>query len=61
MLQILADVLARLITALFNKSFQSGEVTQDWRNKIIYPVFKAEDPEDAARRNMHNKLFQKVN
>ncbi len=59
MLQILAEVLARLITALFNTSLQSGEVTQGWRNTIIYPEVKAEDPEDAARRNIHNIFFSK--
>ncbi len=48
MLQILADFLAEPITALYNKSLQSGEVPQDWRKAIICPIFKKGDPEDAA-------------
>ncbi len=48
MLQILADFLAEDFTALYSKSLQSGEVPQDWRKAIIYPIFKKRDPEDAA-------------
>ncbi len=47
MLQILADLLAEYITALYNKSLQSGEIPQDWRKAIICPIFKKGDPEDA--------------
>ncbi len=46
MLQILADFLVEPITALYNKSLQSGEVPQDWRKAIIRPIFKKADPED---------------
>ncbi len=38
MLQILADLLAKHITALYNKSLQSGEVPQDWRKAITCPI-----------------------
>ncbi len=48
MMQILADILAEPITAPYNKSLQSGEVSQDWRTAIISPIFKKGDPEDAA-------------
>ncbi len=48
MLQIPADILAKSITTLYNKSLQSGEVPQDWRKAIICPIFKKGDPEDAA-------------
>ncbi len=44
MLQILADFLAEPITALYNKSLQSGEVPQDWRKAIICPIFKKRGP-----------------
>ncbi len=40
MFQILADFLAEAFTALYNKSLQSGEVPQDWRKAIIWPIFK---------------------
>ncbi len=46
--QVLADFLAEPITALANKSLQSGEVPQDWRQAIICPIFKKVDPEDAV-------------
>ncbi len=48
MLQILADFLAEPITALYNKSLQSGEVPQDWRKAVICPIFKKGVPKDAA-------------
>ncbi len=48
MLHFLADFLAEPITALYNKSLQSGEVPHDWRKAIICPIFKKGDPEDAA-------------
>ncbi len=43
MLQFLADFLAEPITALYNKSLQSGEIPQDWRKAIICPIFKKGD------------------
>ncbi len=48
MLQFLDDFLAEPITALYNKSLESGEVPQDWRKAIICPIFKKGDPEDAS-------------
>ncbi len=51
MLQILADFLAEPITALYNKSLQSGQVPKDCRKAITCPIFKKGDPEDAARSN----------
>ncbi len=61
MLQILAD-----FTTLYNKSLQSGEAHQDLCKAIICPIFKKEDPEDAA--NYHPvsltsvlcKVFEKL-
>ncbi len=40
MLQTLGDFLEELISALYNKSLLSGKVPQDWRKKIICPIFK---------------------
>ncbi len=48
MLEILADFLAEPVTALYNKSLLSGEISQDWRKAIICPIFKQGGPEDAA-------------
>ncbi len=48
MLQILADLLAEPITALFNKSLQSGEVSQGGHKTIICPIFKKGDLRGAA-------------
>ncbi len=66
MLQFLADFLAEPITALYNKSLQSGEVPQDWRKAIICPIFKKGDPEDAANYRSVSltsvlcKIFEKL-
>ncbi len=63
MLQILAE---EPITALYNKSLQSGEVPQDWRKAIICPIFKKGDPEDAANYRYVSltsvlcKIFEKL-
>ncbi len=43
MLQILVDLLAAPITALYNKSLQSGEVPEGF-----CPIFKKGGPEDAT-------------
>ncbi len=66
MLQFLADFLAEPITALYNKSLQSGEVPQDCRKAIICPIFKKGDPEDAANyrpvslTSVLCKIFEKL-
>ncbi len=39
MLEFLAEFLAEFITALYNKSLQSGEAPQDWRKTIISTIF----------------------
>ncbi len=66
MLQIQDDFLAEPITALYNKSLRSWEVTQDWRKAIICPIFKKGDPEDAANYRCVSltsglcKIFEKM-
>ncbi len=63
---ILADFHAEPFTALYSKSLQSGEVTQDWRKAIIGPIFKKVDPEDAANyrpvslTSVLCKIFEKL-
>ncbi len=66
MLQILADFLAELINALYNKSLMSAEVPQNCRKAIICPIFEKEDPENktnyrpVSKTSVLCKIFEKL-
>ncbi|PKU42688.1 rna-directed dna polymerase from mobile element hypothetical protein [Limosa lapponica baueri] len=45
-LRELADVIVKLISIIFDKSWRTGEVPEDWRKANVMPVFKKGKKED---------------
>ncbi|GAB0209468.1 mitochondrial enolase superfamily member 1 [Grus japonensis] len=45
-LRELADVIARLLSIIFERSWRTGEVPEDWRKANVTPVFKKGKKED---------------
>jgi len=45
-LRELADVIAELLSIIFERSWRTGEVPEDWRKANVTPVFKKSKRED---------------
>jgi len=45
-LKELADVISELLSIIFERSWRTGEVPEDWRKASVTPVFKKDEKED---------------
>ncbi|PKU27723.1 rna-directed dna polymerase from mobile element hypothetical protein [Limosa lapponica baueri] len=48
MLRELADVIAKPLSIIFERSWRTGEVPEDWRKATVTPVFKKGKKEDTG-------------
>ncbi|KFV87109.1 hypothetical protein N308_06886, partial [Struthio camelus australis] len=47
-LRELADVITRPLSILFERSWRSGEVPEDWKKAVVTPVFQKGKKEEAG-------------
>jgi len=45
-LRELADIIAELLSIIFERSWRTGEVPEDWRKANVTPIFKKGKKED---------------
>jgi len=48
-LRKLADVIAELLSIIFERSWRTGEVPEDWRKAYVTPIFKKGKKEDPGK------------
>ncbi|GAB0177007.1 mitochondrial enolase superfamily member 1 [Grus japonensis] len=48
-LRELADVIAMSLSVIFERSWRTGEVPEDWRKANVTPVFKKDKKEDLGK------------
>ncbi|PKU41655.1 rna-directed dna polymerase from mobile element hypothetical protein [Limosa lapponica baueri] len=65
-LRDLVDVIAKLFSIIFERSWRTREVPEDWRKSYVMPVFKKgkkEDPENyrpVSLTSIHGKLMEQL-
>lgn len=61
-LRELADITVRPLSIIFEKSWRSGNVPEDWKKAIVIPIYKKSLKDDSGiyRPISFTSLFSKV-